>query len=144
SRQKPQIAPGMIGQPPTDDAQEMQLTVSLLGRLREVEQFENIILRSSEDGRMLRLKDVARVEPGSKTQDVGTKLDGKPTVFLAIFQAPDANALETHDLIIAKMEELKRDFPEDVDYDIGFTTVPYTRETIREVFHSLRAAVLLV
>ncbi len=154
--QNADIATGMIGQPPTsaspnfgkgrnggNGAVDLQLTVSTLGRLREVEQFENIVLRTSEE-RVLRLKDVARVELGSKSQDVDTNMDGQPTVFLAIFQAPDANALATYDLIIAKMEELKHDFPDDLAYDIGFTTVPYTRESIREVFITLRDAIILV
>ena len=98
-----------------------------------VEQFENIILKTGA-GRAakVRLKDVARVELGAKNQDVDVMLDGKPTVFLAIFQLPDANALDTHDRVLAKMDELKKNFPDGVDYDIGFDTTPYTRESIRE------------
>ena len=75
---------------------------------------------------------------------MNVSIDGQPTVFLAIFQMPDANALETHDRVMAKMAELAEAFPEGLTYDVGFTTVPYTRESIREVFNTLRDAVILV
>ena len=70
--------------------------------------------------------------------------DGKETVFLAIFQLPDANALETTTASLAKMDELTKSFPEGVDYEIGFDTTPYTRESIHEVFKTLRDAIILV
>jgi multidrug efflux pump len=158
--QNAQIAAGMIGQPPTPSfsagseggGQEMQITLDVLGRLKEVEQFENIVVKSMRphpgqgegEAKMVRLKDVARVELGAKNQDVDTALDGKSTVFLAIFQLPDANALDTHDRVMAKMEELKKNYPGDVDYEVGFDTTPYTRESIREVFVTLRDAIILV
>ena len=124
--------------------QETQVPFDVLGRLREADQFENIIVKSMPGGRMVRLKDVARVELGAKNQDVDVMLDGTPTVFLAIFQLPDANALDLRDRVIDKLEELKKSFPDDVDYDIGFDTTPYTRESIREVFITLRDAIILV
>lgn len=157
--QNAQIATGMIGQPgeaaQTPGAngkqiqehgpiQETQVPLTVTGRLKEIEQFENIIVKTGPGGRRVRLKDVARVELGAKNQDVDTLLDGEPTVFLAIFQLPDANALATRDRILAKLEELKSTLPEDVDYDIGFDTTPYTRESIREVFCTLRDAIFLV
>jgi multidrug efflux pump len=142
--QNSQIATGMIGQPPTSTGQENQFTLDVLGRLSEVEQFENIIIKMSTDGRRVRLKDVARVELGAKSQDTSSRLDGQPTVFLAIFQLPDANALDTSDRVLAKMRELKKDFPKDVDFDVGFDTTPYTRESIHEVFITLRDAIILV
>ncbi len=76
--------------------------------------------------------------------DIGTRLDGKDTVFLAIFQMPDANALDVYDRVLAKMEDLKKTFPEGLDYDIGFDTTPYTRESINEVVKTLRDAIMLV
>jgi multidrug efflux pump len=138
------LATGMIGQPPTSTGQQMQLTLDVLGRLSDVEQFKNIVIKTMPQGQMVRLKDVARVELGAKNQDVDTYLDGQPTVFLAVFQLPDANALDTHDRVLAKMKELKASFPEDVDYDVGFDTTPYTRESIHEVFITLRDAIILV
>ncbi len=127
------VAAGAIGQQPAVDQQETQITLTTLGRLTDVEQFGNIIVKRSPDGRLTRLKDVARVVLGAKNEDVSTRLDGKETIFLAIFQMPDANALDTHDRVIAKMEELKKTFPAGLTYEIGFDTTPYTRESIREV-----------
>ena len=92
----------------------------------------------------MRIKDVARVELGAKNEDVSVMFDGKPTVFMPIFQLPDANALETHDRVIAKMEDLARDFPDGIEWEINFDTTPYTRESINEVFKTLRDAIILV
>ena len=138
------VATGAIGQQPAIPGQETQITLTTLGRLTTAEQFGNIIVKRSPDGRLTRLKDVARVEFGAKNEDVSTRLDGKSTVFLAIFQMPDANALDTHDRVIAKMDELKKSFPEGLTYEIGFDTAPYTRESIREVVKTLRDAIILV
>ncbi|HZZ78531.1 MAG TPA: efflux RND transporter permease subunit, partial [Gemmataceae bacterium] len=153
--QNAQLAAGMVGQPASASAnakhpgaepvmQETQLPFDILGRLQDVNQFENIIIKVRPDGRLVRLKDVARLELGAKNEDVDVQLDGKSTVFLAIFQLPNANALDLRDRVIAKLEELKQDFPEGIDYDVGFDTTPYTRESIREVFITLRDAIILV
>jgi multidrug efflux pump len=138
------VATGAVGQQPAIPGQETQITLTTLGRLTDAEQFGNIIVKRSPDGRLTRLKDVARVVLGAKNEDVSTRLDGKETIFLAIFQMPDANALDTHDRVIAKMEELKKTFPEGLTYEIGFDTTPYTRESIREVVKTLRDAIILV
>jgi multidrug efflux pump len=138
------VATGAIGQQPAIDGQQTQVTLSTLGRLKEPDQFGNIVLKHSADRRLTRLKDVARVELGAKNEDVSTRLDGQETIFLAIFQMPDANALDTHDRVVAKMEELKKTFPEGLTYEIGFDTTPYTRESIREVVKTLRDAIILV
>jgi multidrug efflux pump len=142
--QNSETAAGMIGQQPVADGQEQAITLDMLGRLKDVEEFENIIIRSDSQGRVLRLKNVARVQLGAKNEDVTCRMDGKETVFLAIFQLPDANALETAELVRAKMNELKRSFPEDLDWEVGFTTVPYTEESLREVVKTLRDAIILV
>jgi multidrug efflux pump len=142
--QNNQVAVGMVGQPPMRKGQDLQITLDTRGRLSDVSQFEDIILRATIDGRYIKIKDVARVELGPKNQDVSTRFDGKGNVFLAVFQLPDANALDTADRVIKKMNELKESFPDDVDYDIAFDTTPYTRESIVEVFKTLRDAVILV
>ncbi len=129
---------------PLADSTDRTITLDTLGRLKEVEQFEDIIVRADSQGRLTRVKDVARVELGAKAQDVTCRMDGRPTVFLAIFQLPDANALDTADRIYAKMDDLKRSFPEDLNWEIGFTTVPYTQESLREVVKTLRDAIILV
>jgi multidrug efflux pump subunit AcrB len=143
--QNAQVATGAIGQEPMRGVQDSQITLATLGRLTEVEQFENIVLKTSHDGRVTRLKDVARVELGAKNQDTTVRLDGHDTVFLAIFQMPDANALDTRERVLAKLEELKQQsFPDGVTYDIGFDTTPYTSESIHEVVKTLRDAIILV
>jgi multidrug efflux pump subunit AcrB len=142
--QNAQVAAGSIGQEPIRPGQELQVTLSTLGRLSDVEQFENIVVKRGRDGRITRLKDVARVELGAKNEDIAVRLDGRDSVFLAIFQSPDANALDVYDRVLAKMDDLKEGFPEGVIYDIGFDTTPYTRESIHEVFKTLRDAVILV
>ncbi len=142
--QNAQVATGMIGSPPTGENQNFQITLSTLGRLKEVEQFENLILKVGPDGRVVRIKDIGRVELGAKNQDVDVRIDGKETVFLAVFQLPDANALDTYDLAVAKMQELSKGFPEGVTWEIAFDQTPYTRESIHEVFNALRDAIILV
>ncbi len=142
--QNTQVATGMIGAPPIPGGQDFQTTLSMIGRLSDVEEFEDIILRATPDGRVVRIKDVGTVELGAKNQDVDVTFDDKPTVFLAVFQRPEANALETHDLIMEKMQELSTSIPEGITWAVAFDTTPYTRESINEVFKTLRDAVILV
>lgn len=123
---------------------EMSYTLDTLGRLNEVEQFKNIIIRKDNFGRVIRVKDVARVELGARTQDTSSRLDGMPNVTCAIFQRPDANALETAERVKAKMRELASSFPEGMVWEVGFDTTPYTRESIREVSRTLQEAIVLV
>jgi multidrug efflux pump len=142
--QNAQVATGALGQPPTLDSQATQITLATLGRLREPGQFENIIIRAYPDGRKLLMKDIGRVTLEAQNLDLTVNLDGKAVIFLAVFQMPDANALDVRERVIAKMDELKKSFPEDLDYIVGFDTTPYTRESIREVFRTLRDAIILV
>lgn len=127
------VAAGSIGQQPSPAGQERQITLTATGRLSEVEEFEQLVIKTTPEGRSTRLKDIARVELGAKSSAVSVSMDGVETVFLAIFQMPDANSLKTHDRVLAKMDELKQSFPDGIDYDIGFDTTPYTRESINEV-----------
>jgi multidrug efflux pump len=142
--QNAQVAAGYIGQQPARANQDLQLTLNTLGRLSDEEQFGDIIMKSGPGGRITKLKDVARIELSSKNEDISVRMDGQDTVFLAIFQMPDANALDVHQRVVDKLDELKQTFPEDLDYDIGFDTSPYTSESISEVVKTLRDAVLLV
>ena len=138
------IATGQIGQPPIVKGQQIQLTLDVTGRLKDIEQFENVVVKSTPDGRMVRIKDIGRVELGAKNIDISQMLDGKPCCGLAFFQLPEANALETAERCLAKMNELKKTFPPNVDFEISFDTTPYTRESIFEVFKTLRDAIILV
>jgi multidrug efflux pump len=152
--QNVQVAAGQIGQEPVPKGQAFQLTLSTLGRLTEVEQFEDIIVRvgsSTTDATgaatvrpPLRLKDVGRVELTAKNQDIRCSLDGKPSVALAVFQLPGSNALQTADGVKAKMEELRGRFPDGVEYKIVYDTTPFIRQSIEEVVKAFRDAFILV
>ena len=139
-----QVAAGQIGQPPVPSGQVFQYTMSTLGRLSDPDQFENIVLKADADGRLVRLKDVAKVELGAQGYDQSCTLDGKPSVALSIYQRPGSNALETARLVREKMDELKTRFPEGLDYAIVYDTTPFITESVNEVFKTLRDAVLLV
>ena len=142
--QNVQVAAGQIGQPPIPRGQDFQYTVNTLGRLEDAEQFANIVLKSGADGEVVYLKDVARTELGAKNQDYTMSLDGKPAVGLAIFQLPGSNALDVADRVRARTRELEQRFPKGVRSAIVYDTTPFVRESVREVFHTLRDAVILV
>src|SRR5262249_16241018 len=141
--QNMQVAAGQIGQPPVPRGQPEQLTLETLGRLREPEQFANVVIRSTRDGRIVRIKDVRWVELGAPHSDIAARLDGQPTTSIAVFQLPDANALDTRDRVHAKMEELKERFPRGVDYKMAYDTTPFVRESVNEVFKTLLIAIAL-
>jgi multidrug efflux pump len=148
--QNVQVAAGNIGQEPVPQGQEFQLTMSTLGRLRDPKEFADIIIKSADGGKVVYLKDVARIELGSKSDDQSCTLDSKPSVGLAIFQLPGTNALKTADAVYRKMEELKQKFPKNADgqprlkYEIVYDTTVFVRESILEVFKTLRDAIILV
>jgi multidrug efflux pump subunit AcrB len=142
--QNVQVAAGQLGQPPVPGGIAFQYTMTTLGRLTEPEQFADIIVKTGEAGEVTRLKDVARIELGAKNQDTRCLLDGKPSVGLAIFQLPGANALQTAELIRKKMEELKVAFRRGLQYAIVYDTTPFIEESVAEVFKTLRDAVILV
>jgi multidrug efflux pump len=139
-----QFATGQVGQPPEKRGLPFQYPLHVEGRLSKPEQYGDIVLRTSADGRKVRIKDIGHVELGARNQDTTSKLDGKPTASLAVFQLPDANALDCAQLVKDKMEELKKTFPEDVEYDMAFDTTPFIRESVNGVFHTLGEAVILV
>jgi multidrug efflux pump len=142
--QNVQVAAGQIGQSPVPKGQEFQYTLSTLGRLVEPEQFAGIILKTGTDGEVTYLRDVARVELGARNQDTVGRLDGKPSPALIVFLLPGANALDTADGIKAKMRELETRFPKGLHSAVIYDTTPFIRESVDEVFHTLRDAVILV
>src|SRR5207253_5286731 len=142
--QNVQVAAGQIGQPPVPRGQDFQYTLSTLGRLVEAEQFANIILKTGADGEVTYLRDVSRTELGAQNQNSLSRLDGKPSAGLGMFQLPGSNALDTGDRIKAKMRELETRFPRGLRYGILYDTTPFVRESVNEVFHTLRDAVILV
>ncbi len=142
--QNVQVAAGQIGQPPVPADQSFQYTINTLGRLSDVAQFEDIIIKTGEGTRITRVSDVARVELGSATYDVSSRYNGKPSAALAVFQLPGANALDVSRRIAAKMDDLGKGFPKDLEYDIPFDTTKFVNSAIREVLLTLIIASLLV
>lgn len=142
--QNVQVAAGQIGQQPAAKGMDFQYTISTLGRLVDPEQFADIIVKTGEHGEVTRLRDLGRIELGAKSQDINTYLDGMPTAGVAVFQLPGANALDTAQLVKQKMVELKKSFPDKLDYAIVYDTTPYIAESISEVFKTLRDAIILV
>jgi multidrug efflux pump len=142
--QNAQYAAGRIGQEPVTEQVDMNYMVTTKGRLTTPEEFENIILRSRPDGSALRLKDVARVELGARDYNFSGRRGGKPTVPMGVFLAPGANALQTADLVKAKMDELSKRFPAGITYSVPYDTTKFVRVSINEVVKTLGEAMLLV
>jgi multidrug efflux pump subunit AcrB len=143
-QQNTQVAAGQLGQPPVSRGQVFQFTMSTMGRLSDAEQFADMILKTDNRGRLVRLSDVATIELGAQAYDQACTFDGQPTVALSIYQLPGSNALKTAEKVKDKMEELKRRFPEGVDYSIVYDTTPFIEESIGEVRKTLLEAVVLV
>jgi multidrug efflux pump len=142
--QNVQVAAGQIGQQPTSTNLDFQYIMGAQGRLVEAEQFANVVIKTGNDAEVAYLRDVSRSELGARNQDTRCRLDGKPSVGLAVFQLPSANALETAQRLRAKMRELKSRFPDHLQSAIVYDTTPFIRESVNEVFNTLRDAVLLV
>src|SRR5207253_7569745 len=130
--------------PPVPEGQDFQYTMSTLGRLVEAEQFGGIILKTGLEGEVTYLRDVSRIELGARNQDTLSRLDGRPSAGLGVFLLPGSNALDTADGIKAKMRELETRFPKGLHYAIVYDTTPFIRESVNEVFNTLRDAVILV
>ncbi|MEW6110941.1 MAG: efflux RND transporter permease subunit [Thermodesulfobacteriota bacterium] len=173
-QQNVQVAAGQIGQQPAPPGQDFQLTIKTLGRLDDVSQFENIIVKTgetaqsgqtgqpgqpgqgrqmgqagqsgqgSQGGRIVRIKDVARVELGGKMYDTLSFMNGVPSATIIVYQAPGSNALQVADEVRKKMDELKKDFPSDVDYKIVYDISDFVRTSIHEVVKTLFEAFILV
>ncbi len=142
--QNVQVAAGRIGQPPVPEGINFQYTINALGRLLDPEQFGEIIVKTGQAGRITRLRDIGRVELGAKNVDMNVYLDGQPSVALAIFQLPGANALETAEGVRTAMVDLKHRFPQGVDYQIVYDTTVFVDESIHEVYKTLFEAFILV
>ena len=142
--QNVQVAAGQIGQPPVPAGQSFQLSVNVLGRLTELEQFENIIVKTGDNGGLTRLRDVARLELGGKTYDITAKRKGLPSAAIIVYQLPGSNALEMVANVRAKMEELSPLFPEGLEYAVPYDTTLAVEASINQVYITLLEAVALV
>jgi hydrophobe/amphiphile efflux-1 (HAE1) family protein len=143
-------APGQLGASPAIQGDLLQFPLDTLGRLADPEQFGNIVVKADPGGdrnpapALVRLRDVARIELASQQYTQMATVDGRPSVGLAIYQLPGTNALDVADNIRAKMVELKKHFPDGLDYGIYHDTTPFIRESVADVIKTLLIAVLLV
>ena len=142
--QNAQFAAGKVGAEPALPGQALVYTVTATGRLVEPEQFGEIVVRGDGPGGVLRLKDIARIELGAQNYDTFNTLDGKPTIGMAAFLQPGANALEVAKQVKKRMADLKQTFPEDVDYAIPFDTTRFVDASIKEVVKTIFEAAILV
>jgi HAE1 family hydrophobic/amphiphilic exporter-1 len=142
--QNVQVAAGQIGQPPAPKGQSFQYTVNVLGRLSEIEQFGEIIIKTAEGGRITRLKDIARVELGGKSYDISSRFNGVASASVGIYQLPGANALTLAQKIRETMTELSGSFPEGMAYEIPYDTTVFVDQSIKEVYVTLFQAAALV
>jgi len=139
-----QVAAGQLGAQPSPPQTQFQYNLRTQGRLSNPEEFGNIIIRVGKDGSTVRVKDVARIEMGSKTYDAFGQLNGKPAVVLAIYQLPDANALSVAEAVRDEMEKLSKRFPDDMQYAIPYNTTRFIQASIDEVIETLFVAIALV
>ena len=146
NQQNAQVAAGQTGIPPQPSDQPFQFTINVLGRLDQVPQFENIVVKAAPagGGQLVRVRDVARVELGAQTYSNFANMTGQPSAGIAIYQLPTANALAVEKAVKAKMEELKGAFPEGLDYRILFDTTIFVNDAIDGVIQTLIEAGILV
>ena len=156
--QNVQVAAGQIGAPPAPAGTSFQFTVNALGRLDTVEQFENIIIRAGDEGRLIRVKDVVvdpyevdgevreGVEKGAKDYTLASKYNGQPCATVAVYQLPGANAIHVATEVRKKLTELSQrgNWPEGLKYEIPFDTTRFVEASIKEVYSTIFIAVVLV
>lgn len=142
--QNTQAPAGNIGVEPFETPQMMKFTLRTKGRLKDVKEFENIIVRSNVDGSNVRLKDVARVELGAENYSSTVRVGESSVAIIAIAQLPDANTIDLVNRIEKKMEVLSKKFPSDIQYEVQYDTTEFVRESIKEVISAILLAVLLV
>jgi HAE1 family hydrophobic/amphiphilic exporter-1 len=143
--QNVQVAAGSTGSPPQENSQTHEFTILVNGRLNKVAEFENIVVKTLPvSGQLVYIKDIARVELGKFTFSSNSFVDGKRASYLQIYQSPGSNALETANNVYAKLAELKKSFPADVDYEVPFEAVTIIKTSMREVVKTLLQALGLV
>ncbi|MCO5231185.1 MAG: multidrug efflux RND transporter permease subunit [Chitinophagales bacterium] len=135
---------GSVGASPQLNTTTFEYPLVLDGDIDQVEQFNNIIVRSNFDGSIIYLKDIARVELGQFSYATSNRVNGEVASMMMVNQMPGGNAVETAEGIYATLEELKKSFPEDVDYVVAYETVSVVKASINEVIHTLIEALILV
>ena len=136
-QQSQQVTAGQVGAPPTPPGQAFQYTLNVNGRLDNTEQFENIIVKTGNNGDVTRVRDVGWVELGAQTYSQVFSLNKKPATGIGVFQSPGANALEVEKAVQKKMAALAAQFPRDIRYDTPFDTTKFVAASITEVHETL-------
>ena len=143
--QNVQVAAGSVGQPPYDQGgTAFQLGIQAKGRLNSPQEFGAIIVKRAAEGRLTRLRDVARIEMGAREYGINARLSGKPMVALAINQLPGSNALKTAQAIEAEMAQAAKSFPQGLTYTVPYNPTEYISASIEGVYHTLVEAIVLV
>ena len=143
-QQSQQVAAGQIGAPPAPADTPFQYTVTVAGRLADVDQFEDVIVKTGTAGEVTRVRDIGRVELGAQTYGQVFKVNDRPAAGIAVFQAPGANALNVEQTVRKRVDELAREFPKGLTAEIPFNTTLFVDEAIKEVYKTLIEAALLV
>jgi HAE1 family hydrophobic/amphiphilic exporter-1 len=142
--QNVQVAAGSLNQPPVPKPGDFQLAIETLGRLTDVRQFNNIVVKSEPNGQVTRLGDIGHVELGAQDYGANGYLDQEPAVPLLLFQRPGSNALQTADSILKTMAELSKSFPPGLKYNVVYNPTEFIAESVREVWKTIGEAVILV
>src|SRR5438094_3787843 len=144
TEQNAQFAAGKIGQSPSNNGQELVYSITTKGRLADVREFENIIVRANPDGSSLRLKDVARVELASKDYEFIGRINGQQATLIGVFLLPGANALKVAEDVVKTVDEINPRFSPGMVYSVPYDTTKFVRVSIHEVIFTLFEAMLLV
>src|SRR5580698_6204090 len=142
--QNVEVAAGQVGSQPALPEQNFQISVRVVGRLSEVDQFDNIILKSNSDGTLVRLKDVGHAELGAEDYSTDLDYNGRDAIGIAVTQLSTANALDVHQKCVAELDRLSKRFPPGMKYEIAFDTTDAVGESIRDVVSTLGTAIFLV
>lgn len=144
SAQNVQAPAGNLGVEPMTDPQVLKYTLRTKGRLKTVEEFENIIVKAKPNGANVKVKDIARVEMGANSYSSISRVEGKNSAMISITQLPNANSIDLVNRAKAKMQELSKKFPNDITYNIQYDDTMFVRESINEVISAIGLAILLV
>src|SRR6266851_1214996 len=142
--QNQQVTAGQLGMPPGPDTQAFQYTLDIAARLDDVSQFENIVVKTEQNGQMVYLRDVGRVELGAQTYSQVFTLNGKPSAGIGVYQTLEANALDVAGEVATKMAQLSKNFPQGLSYTMPLDTTTFVRASINEVWKTLFEAAILV
>ena len=142
--QNTDVAAGVIGQPPMPGTPATQYQLNTLGQLRTTEQFNDIVVRANDDGSVVYVKDIGRVELGAQSYTATSRCNGEGAATLGIFQLPGSNALDVANGIIAELELLSKTFPADLEYQVTFNLTDFVKVSMQELVYTLLEAIGLV